>query len=203
MLWFLYHPVTVTAECDFPPDHPSFSINQNANDIRRAFDTYFYVYTDRFENCSGCVTELHLCYVDAHEPVLTVAIINDSNTIIHTHNINITGNTDSENYQISCSPNGVQGHYGVFCCVTQTLEAAEQFEVQSNFYYGLRTHFGNSSLAQFEESTSGYYDWVNHFGEEIAVGYTIPSITSTLWKSFFYFSITPGKSSMVVRWLRY
>ena len=155
----------------------------------------FYVYTDRFENCSGCVTELNLCYVDSHEPVLTVAIINDSNTIIHIYNITV--NTDGESYQISCSPNGVQGYYGVFCCVNQTLEAAELFEVESNFYYGLRTYSTNSSLAHFNEYTTGYFSHVSNFGEEIAVGYTIPSITSIVKKPFFYFRITPGKRHTV------
>ena len=154
----------------------------------------FYVYTDRFENCSGCVTELNLCYVDSHEPVLTVAIINDSNTIIHIHDINITVNT-SENYQINCSLDGVQGFYGVFCCMTVTLEAAEQFEVQSNFYYGLQTYFVNSSLAQFNELIPGYFSDVYSFGEDIAVGHAVPLVSSSVWKSFFYFSIIPGKNS--------
>ena len=176
--------------CVFPQNHPSFSFNQNANDISRAHGNFFYVYETGTTDCTGCVSTLHLCYLDDHYLVLTVAIIDAQRTITHLHNI--TASPGRENYHTSCAPNGVQGIYDVFCCTNITLELREQFEIQNSFYYGLKTYSGNSSQVLFDEYTTGYFSDIYSFGD-IVVGYTVPSLQSVVYQPFFYFNIEEGK----------
>ena len=183
------HAVTVRG-CRFPPDHPSFSqgpVQALASDV-------LHVYTTEFGSCSGCVSELNLCYVPSPaatstETILTIFIISSDNVITRTHNITVDPVADhSDGGRISCTAGNLAHPY---CCVTQTLEPSEQFVVDSNFHYAMRGYSGVSlPLVHMNEQTPGYF--LNPAPAAV-VGSSVPySSPVSEQKPLFYFSLTQG-----------
>ena len=152
------HAVTVRG-CRFPPDHPSFS----QGPVQSMLPDVLHVYTTEFGSYSGCVSELNLCYAPrvaatSNETILTIFIISSDNVITRTHNITVDPVADhNDGGRINCRADGLTHPY---CCVTQTLEPSEQFVVDSNFHYAMRTYMGVNSRVVLHsttrEQTPGY-----------------------------------------------
>ena len=189
------HAVTVRG-CRFPPDHPSISFSQGPIQLGTDF---LYVYTTEFGDCSGCVSELNLCYRPFHtatstETIFTIFIISSDNVITRTHNITVDPVADhSDGGRINCRPDGLAHPY---CCVTQTLEPSEQFVVDSNFHYAMRTYMGVSQpLVHRTEQTPGYV--LNPAPAAVVGSSVMYSSPVSIQKPLFYFSLTQGASTCV------
>ena len=176
--------------CRFPPDHSSFSqgpVQPLASDV-------LHVYTTEFGDCSGCVSELNLCYTPreaatSNETILTIFIISSDDVIARTHNITVDPVADhNDGGQINCRADGLAHPY---CCVTQTLEPSEQFVVNSNFHYAMRKYMGVSSpLVHISEQTPGYM--LNPAPAAVVGSSVMYSSPVSLQKPLFYFSLTQG-----------
>ena len=150
------HAVTVRG-CRFPPDHPSFS----QGPVLPLSTDVLHVYNTEFGDCSGCVSELNLCYAPdemattSTETILTIFIISSDNVITRTHNITVDPVADhNDGGRNNCRADGLAHPY---CCVTRTLEPSEQFLVDSNFHYTMRTYMGVSlPVVHNSEQTPGY-----------------------------------------------
>ena len=191
------HAVTVRG-CRFPPDHPSFS----QGPVHGLSQDVLHVYTTEFGDCSGCVSELNLCYTPrntatSNETIFTIFIISSDNVITRTHNITVDPVADhSDGGRINCRPDGLAHPY---CCVTQTLEPSEQFVVDSNFHYAMRTYMGVSSPvvlhSSTREQTPGYF--LNPAPAAVVGSSVMYSSPVSLPKPLFYFSLTQGASTCV------
>ena len=185
--------------CRFPPDHPSFSQSDNQNSVQPMNADILYVYTTEFGNCSGCVTELNVCYrpnatASHRERILTLIILSHDNVISRTHNITVDPVADrSDGGRINCRADDLT-HPS--CCVTQTLEPSEQFMVDSNSHYAMRTYMGVSSpLVHSSEQTPGY---ILSPAPATVVGSSVTySSPVSLQKPLFYFSLTQGTDTHV------
>ena len=190
--------------CSFPPDHPSFSQSDNQNSVQPILTDVLYVYTTEFGDCSGCVTELNVCYTPNgaapdRETILTIFIISSGNVITRTHNITVDPVADrSSGGRTNCRADGLAHPY---CCVTQTLEPSEQFIANSSFHYAMITYSGVSSpLVHSSEQTPGYL--LNPAPAAVvggSVAYSSP--VSMEKKPMFYFSLTQGTGAHVEWWL--
>ena len=165
----------------FPPDYlPPYFWN-----ITRLYtaDTV-YAYTDPFGGCSGCVTELSVCYSVFSDPnPMRVVIVNEQNTIVHVHSFSGPA-TSTENQDTLCED------FGSFstCCSYETLTASEQFVVQSTDHYGV---WSQEQLAiHATETEQGHY--VTQQLTPLEVGVNINSSTYNIQKIYFHFIITPG-----------
>ena len=184
--------------CRFPPDHPSFS----QGPVQALLQDVLHVYTTEFGDCSGYVSELNLCYTPrntatSNETILTIFIISSDNVITRTHNITVDPVADhNDGGRINCRADGLAHPY---CCVTQTLEPSEQFVVDSNFYFALRTYMGVSSPvvlhSSISEQTPGY---VLHPAPAAVVGSSVMyNSPVSEEKPLFYFSLTQGTGTHV------
>ena len=188
------HAVTVRG-CGFPPDHPSFS----QGTVQSMLPDVLHVYTTEFGSCSGCVSELNLCYAPrmeatSTETILTIFIISSDNVITRTHNITVDPVADhNDGGRINCRADGLTHPY---CCVTQTLEPSEQFVVDSNFHFALRTYMGVSSpLVHSSEQTPGYV--LNPAPAAVVGSSVMYSSPVSVQKPLFYFSLTQGAGTHV------
>ena len=169
----------------FPPDYlpPDISSITQSADFQQDGDTAYF-YTDQFESCSGCVTELSLCYFTSSQPnPITVFIVNEDNTIVHVHSFNGPV-VSTENHDTYCED------FGSFllCCSYETPTQSEQFEVQSTDHYGVWSE--GSLPVHMTEVEEGF---VTQATTNLEVGVNIGSSTSNIQKIYFHFIITPGR----------
>ena len=191
------HAVTARG-CRFPPDHPSFS----QGPVHGLSPDALHVYTKEFGDCSGRVSELNLCYrpsptATSNETILTIFIISSDNVIIRTHNITVDPVADrSDGGRINCRPDDLTHPY---CCVTHVLEPSEQFIVDSNFHYAMRTYMGVSSPeVHSSEQTPGY---ILSSAPAAVVGSSVAySSPVSVQKPMFYFSLTQGTGTHTQQW---
>ena len=187
------HAVTVRG-CRFPSDHPSFSQSDNQNSVQPMLADILYVYTTEFGDCSGCVSELNLCYIPreaatSNETILTIFIISSDNVITRTHNITVDPVADhNDGGRISCTAGNLTHPY---CCVARTLEPSEQFVVDSNFHYAMWTYMEVSQpLLHMTEQTPGYV--LNPAPAAVVGSSVMYSSPVSVLKPLFYFSLTQG-----------
>ena len=181
--------------CRFPPDHPSFS----QGPVQPLSQDILHVYTTEFGDCSGCVSELNLCYIPrdiatSTETILTIFIISSDNVITRTHNITVDPVADhSDGGRINCRPDGLDHPY---CCVNQTLEPSKQFVVDSNFHYAMRGYSGVSVPVVYNsEQTPGYI--LNPAPAAVVGSSVMYSSPVSVQKPLFYFSLTQGTDTHV------
>lgn len=184
----------MSAACSFPPNHPNVSLQSvNESGTETVHDS-IYVYTDPFHNCSGCVTDMSVCYGASLAGLtqISVGIINEKNTIIHVHNI--YGSLDSfENQVVVCHE---FDQFFARCCLHETLTPSEQFTVETNYHFGVR---GSESLFIDRTLTApGYYT-----SSPVEVGRNLSSDRSDSTETtvpilYFYFNITPGNMCIYI-----
>ncbi|CAI8053210.1 hypothetical protein GBAR_LOCUS29101 [Geodia barretti] len=167
--------------CNFPPDYLPPDLSSITN---TAIQDTVYVYTDTFGNCSGCVTELSVCYVAYSTPnPMKVFVVDDENTIVHVHSF--TGPTTStENMDTYCEP------FGSFslCCSYLPLAPSEQFVVRSTDHYGV---WYSEQLA-FRASNEERGHYVTPELTPLEVGVNINSSIYDILKIYFHLIISPG-----------
>lgn len=178
----------MSAACSFPPNHPNVSLHSvNESGTETVYDS-IYVYTDPFHNCSGCVTDISVCYgvFLAGLTQISVGIINEENTIIHVYNI-YGGLGSFENQVVICQE---FDQFFARCCLYEMLTPSKQFTVQPNYHFGV---WGSESLFIDRRLTApGYYT-----SSPVEVGRNLSSDRSNSTETsvqilYFYFNITPG-----------
>lgn len=198
MLYCLQHGTTFTVTaargCDFPPDHPSFSGNESQNEVEVFNTDLVYVYTNEFEDCHGCVTQLSVCYrpsqnATVNQTILTVIILSNDDIIVHTHDLTVnTIRNNIEDNLVNCEENTLVHPY---CCVTEVLEHSKQFEVENSFHYALRTYSEASApLQHLTRVTPGYI--ILDSALETTVGGSIVGGNDSCRMPFFFFTISQG-----------
>ena len=181
----MYSAVVALVElCEFPADHPIRDLAPEET-VQPMVNNRVYVYTDRFDNCRGCVRALNFCYrLHSDEELMTVEIRQPGNSgkVNTTHTVTV----NSTNDRINCTQRYSLGHTD--CCVEQTL--TEPFVVANrNIRYALR--FGNTAsllLHHLNETVAGHCE--DHNGD---------NMSGTVYKPLFYFAIDQSGGKLATR----
>ena len=152
------------------------------------------MYTDEFSDCNGCVTAVNLCYIPGSgstETIFTVMIINNGDQTTNSLDITVDPGSDSSNRTINCMSDGLNYPY---CCIRQTL--MEPFSVVQNRHYALELQFGVTSQALRDR-------YVTTNGHQLDAVNTDVTISDTVYKPFFFFTINPDDSTFLASSLFY
>ena len=180
-----YSVISVAAGgvCRHPVD---YLIPDPASILDNYFGDTVYAFTDPFGNCSGCVKEISVCYLTSEPNPMTVVIINEAGTIVHTYSF--TGphtNTDFPSTQC------MDYQSFLVCCCNQTVASSEQFTVQSSDYYAFWSH-ENIGRQHVFQMVTGHY--ITQALTPLEVGTYINSTeTYDIPKIYLHIVITPGK----------
>ena len=139
-----------------------------------------YVYTDTFENCSGCVTAFSVCYLVVLTPnLMTIFIVDEDGTIVHVYDFLAPTDNDQNTDCLDIE----------LCCTHQTLSPSQRFEVQSSHHYGIWSRWAQLAVQQ-SPRVPGHY--VTYELTPLEVGVNINTTIHTIQRAHFHFSITPG-----------